>query len=404
MSGFLSTKTAVAIEVQADAQTRATISTPADLIPLANLRTANEAFTVANPEYTGSVHSPGDAVLGRAASMSFDVMLRGPGGSAPPAAGAYGPGKILRAAGFEEIVEPGLAAEALGVGGSNAGATTTVVLGATASPTTGAYVGYTIQFAGLNGGSGVRSTSIITAYDGATKTATLGEKLGSVPTGNYSLPPQLVYRLDADAPELYLTFDKWLDKKRYYQQNGNPSALQFTFPTSNRGDTALPTMSVSISGDIDESQDEADEAAPLTPAAGSIPPFRAGKLALNGVYVGGASVSYDHGIQIGFPPNPNKPSGNDAGCIVQTQRTATMNLNEVLLSVQDRNALANAQGYVPLMLQYGNVAGKTVGFCIPEGRLNFSNADGSGQFVTSETQMLIDGADKAVALSFPFYT
>lgn len=401
---FLSTKTSLAIAVQADALTRATVSTPADLLPNANLRTGNEIFTVDNPEYTGSIHVVGAAQLGRAASMNFDVMMRGPGGSAPPNAGVYVPGRILRAAGFDEIVFAGKASAALGAGGVNTGATTTVVLDASASSTDDFYNGFTIQFAGLNSGSGVKSTSIIIDYNGTTKIATLGEKLASVPTGNFTIPPQLVYRVNATAPQLFLTCDKWHDQKRYYQQNGIPSQLQFTFPTANRGDVSLPVMSVGIAADIDESNAEADEAAPLTPAAGTIPPVRDGKLALNGVYVGGSSVSYDHGIQVGFPPNPNKPSGNDAGVITRTQRSVQMTLNEVLLSVQNINAIANAGTYVPLMLQYGTVAGRTVGFVVPRGRLSFSNADPSGDFVTKEVTLVIDDADKCCAISFPYFT
>jgi hypothetical protein len=404
MANLLSTKTALAIGVQADAVTRATIDTATDLLPHANQRSANESFTVANPEYTGSIHTVGDAVLGRAAGVSFDVMMRGPGGSAPPAAGVYVPGRIWRAAGFEEIVFTTALTEAIVAGGVNTGATTTVRLGTGASSVNGFYVGYTIQFASLNGGSGVRSTSQIIAYDGATKTATLGEKLGAVPTGNYTIPAQLVYRLNPSATPLYLTFDKWHDRKRYFQQNGIPSALSMTFPTSNRGDTALPTMSVSIAGDINEAQAEADENAPLTPALGAIPPFRDGKLALNGVYVGGAQVVYDHGIRVGFPPNPNRPTGNDSGQIVQTQRSVNMNLNEVLLATQARNTLANLQTNVPLMLQYGLVAGRTVYFCVTSGRLNFSNADPSGDFVTNEVSLLIDSADRSVCWSFPYFT
>lgn len=401
---LLSSKTSLAIAVQADAVTRAAITTPDDLLPMANLRSGNELFTVANPEYTGSIHGVGDAQLGRAASMNFDIMLRGPGGSAPPDAGDYVPGRIWRAAGFDEIVFAGKTAAALAAGGSNAGATTTVVLDAAASSTDDFYVGYTIQFANLNGGSGVKSTSMIVAYNGTTKTATLGEKLAAVPTGNYSLPPQLVYRLNATATQLFLTCDKWHDKKRYKQQNGVPNQLQMTFPTANRGDVSLPIMSIGISADINESDAEVDETAPLTPAAGTIPAVRDGKLALNGVFVGGSSVTYDHGIQVGYPPNPNKPSGNDAGVITRTQRSVQMTLNEVLVATQDLNALANAGTYVPLMLQYGVVAGRTVGFCVPRGRLSFSNADPSGDFVTKEVTLVIDDADKCCAISFPYFT
>lgn len=404
MANLLSTKTALVIGVQADAVTRATINIATDLLPHANQRSANESFTVANPEYTGSIHTVGDAVLGRAAGMSFDVMMRGPGGASPPAANAYVPGRIWRSAGFEEIVFTTPLTEALGGAGSNTGATTTVVLGTGASAVNGFYVGYTIQFASLNGGSGVRSTSQIIAYNGATKTATLGEKLATVPTGNYTIPAQLVYRLNPDAQPLYLTFDKWHDRKRYYQQNGIPSSLSLTFPTSNRSDTALPTMSVSLAGDIDEALAEADENAPITPALGSIPPFRDGKLVLNGVRVGGAQVVYDHGIRVGFPPNPNRPSGNDSGQIVQTQRRVNMNLNEVSLSEQNRNSLANLQTSVPMMLQYGLVAGRTIYFCVTSGRLDFSNADPSGDFVTNDVSLFIDSADRSVCWSFPYFT
>lgn len=399
---FLSTRTALALGVQADSTTGATIATPADLLPLANLRASNEQFTSANPEYTGSIHAVGDAVLGDAPSISFDVMMRGPGGAAPPTANSYVPGRFLRACGFDEIVFSGLASEALVAGGVNTGATTTVRLGTNASSVNGFYVGYVIQFAGLNGGSGVRSTSTIIAYDGATKTATLGEKLGAVPTGNYSIPPQLVYRLNATANPLWLTFVRWHDRKRYNAQNGIPSALSMTFPTANRGDVALPIMSCGIGGDHSATR-EVDENCPLTPPAGAIPPVRDGKLALNGIYVPGATVSYDHGIRTAFPPNPNRITGNDPGQIVETRRSVSMNLNEVLLSVQNRNLLASLQTPVPLFLQYGIVAGRTVSFVVPAMRLGFSAPDPSGDFITTEVQGYIDEANSAVAISFPYF-
>ena len=404
MTGFLSTRTSLALGVQADALTAANIATPGDLIPMANLRSNNEVFQTANPEYTGTIHAVGDAIFGRAPSINFDVMLRGPGGSAPPVAGAYVPGRYLRACGFDEIVFAGKASAALGAGGVNTGATTTVELDVTASAVDGFYIGMTIQFAGLNGGSGVRSTSAIIAYNGTTKIATLAEKLVSVPTGNFTIPPQLVYRLNASANPLWLTFIRWHDRKRYNAQNGIPSTLGMTFPTANRGDVGLPIMSCGLSGDIDEATAEVDESSPITPAAGAIPPFRAGKLILNGVPIPGSSVSYDHGIQVAFPPNPNRPTGNDPGQIVRTQRSVSMTLNEVLLTLQNRNALANVQTPVPLFVNYGNVAGRTVSFVVPSMRLSFSNPDPSGEFVTNDVTGLIDDANNAVAISFPFYT
>lgn len=400
---LLSTRTSLAIAVQADSTTAATITPPGDLIPVANMTNAGEVFQTANPEFTGSIHARGDAVFGRSPGINFDMMLRGPGGAAPPAAGSYGQGRYLRACGFDEIVFAGKSSATLAAGGSNAGATTTVVLDTTAVGTDGFYVGMVIQFAGLNGGSGVRSTSTIVAYNGTTRTATLGEKLAAVPTGNFTIPPQLVYRLNGAANPLWLTFVRWHDRKRYNAQNGIPSQLSMSFPTANRGDIGLPIMSCGLVGD-DQATPEVDENAPLTPAAGAIPPVRDARLALNGVNVPGASVTYDHGIQVAFPPDPNQVNGNAAGQIVRTQRRVIMNLNEILLSMQDRNALARTQTPVPLMLRYGNVAGRTVAFTVPSMRLSFSNPDPGGEFVTTEVTGLIDDSTGAVAISFPYYT
>lgn len=398
---MLSSRTALAFAIQADSTTPATISTPGDLCPVANLSNAGETFQTANPEFTGSIHAVGDAVFGRAPGINFDVMLRGPGGAAPPSVGTYLPGRFLRACGFDEIVFAGKASAALGAGGSNTGATTTVVLDATAVGTDGFYVGMVIQFAGLNGGSGVRSTSTIIAYNGTTRTATLGERLAAVPTGNFTIPPQLVYRLNGAANPLWTTFVRWHDRKRYNAVNGIPSQLQMTFPTANRGDVALPVMSCGFVGD-DAATPEVDETAPLTAPAGPIPPIRDARLALNGVNVPGASISYDHGIQVGFPPDPNQTNGNAPGQIVRTQRSVSLNLNELTIALQDRNALARTQTPVPLMLRYGSLPGRIVSFSVPAMRLSFSNPDPGGDFVTTEVTGLIDDSTGAVAISFPY--
>jgi hypothetical protein len=403
MSDFLTTRTSLAVAVQADSTTAATIATPGDLCPIANLANAGETFTASNPEYTGSIHAVGDAVFGRSPGATLDVMMRGPGGSAPPVAGSYVPGRFLRACGFDEIVFAGKVSAALAAGGVNTGATTTVVLDATAVATDDFYTGMVIQFAGLNTGSGFASCSTIIAYNGTTRTATLGEKLASVPTGNFTIPPQLVYRLNGAANPLWLTFVRWLDRKRYNSQNGIPSALSMNFPTANRGDVSFPTMSVGLVGD-DSVTPEADESAPLTPPAGAIPPVRGGKFALNGVFVPGSGLSYDHGIQVAFPPNPNRANGNDPGRVVRTQRSVTLSLQTVTLAVQDRTALARLQTEVPVMLHYGNVAGRSVSFVVPRVRLNFTNPDLGGEFVTEEVSGFIDGSTNAVAISFPFYT
>lgn len=404
MSGILSSVYALAIAVQADANTRATLDAD-DRYPCANLRPGGQSYTIDNPESTGTIHRPGAEVLGRDANDSFDFLMRGPGGASIPAADAYVPGRVLRGAGFAEVREAtGIASEALGGSSSNSGVTTTVILGASASSTDGAYVGFVIQFSDIGGGSGSGSLSQIIAYNGSTKVATLGEKLATLPAEEYTIPPQLVYRLDEDAAQLYLTHQFWLHKKLYKRQHGVVGTLNLTVPTSNRSNVALPLMNVSLQAEIDDADDDSDAASPAVAAQGSTPPFRNGKFVLNGVAIGGQSMTYQHGIRTGFPPNPNKPNGADAGCIVETRRSVALNLNETLISEQDRNALAVAQTSVSLMAAYGNVAGKTIYFCVPAGRLDYSNPDNGGDFVTNNTQLLIDNAEKAVCLAFPYYS
>jgi hypothetical protein len=59
--------------------------TSSDAIPVANLTWTPQAITADNPEYTGSIHRAGSIVLGATYDVSFDILLRGPGGASPPA-------------------------------------------------------------------------------------------------------------------------------------------------------------------------------------------------------------------------------------------------------------------------------------------------------------------------------
>ena len=89
---------------------------------------------------------------------------------------------------------------------------------------------------------------------------------------------------------------------------------------------------------------------------------------------------------------------------MRTVRSVSLNLQTVTLATQDRTALAALQAPVPVMLHYGNVAGRSVSFVVPQTRLNFSNPDAGGEFVTEQVDGFIDGSTNAVAISFPFYT
>ena len=316
-----------------------------------------------------------------------------------PALDAFIPGRFLRAAGYEEVSQAAPLLASAAVGG--AGTTKSVVLPGGASAANDFYNGLPVILS--DQGAGVRGISMVQDYDGASTTATLMEEFAAAPAANVEIPAFLGYRLVASQPDIYLSFDFWHDKKRYKCYNMTISGLTFNFPTSNRGDTAIPFLSISLTGDIDESDDEVDETVPTVPNLGGIAPFRDGDAWLDQKDVCGSNFTADMGIRVGFPPCPNKPNGNEAPQVVETRRTMAMTLNEVLLTKMDFNAMANAQANHPFWLQFGNVSGKVVSFGVPEGRLNFSAPDASGDFVTRAPDLFIDGAERAMNLMFPYF-
>jgi hypothetical protein len=395
---FITNATALAIAVQSAVDVPATV-TSADALACYDVRPGGQNFTLANPEYTGTVDRAGDSVVGRDRSVSFNVVLKGPGGSAPPALNTYILGRILRAARFAETSQatPLLASTALG----GAGTTSTAILSVGASAVDDFYNGLPIIFS--DQGAGVRGISMVKDYIGGSKTAHLMETFAVAPAANFSIPAFLGYRYNASAPELYLSVDWWLDKKRYKMVNATVSSLNFNFPTTNRGDTANTFISVTLTGDVHPSTPELDETAPIVSISGGAVPFRDGDFWIANKKVCGSSMTVDMGFRTGNAPCQNNLSGGEATQILETRRTASFNINEVLLSVQDYNNLANLQGYHGAWAQYGNTTGKVISFGITEGRLGFSEADPSGDFVTRNLEMYVDNAEKTINLVFPYF-
>lgn len=388
---------ALAIKVQADAETPATVNSTTDLLTCYDLQPGGSSFTLANPESTGGVDRPGDAILGRDRSVTFNVILRGPGGATPPLADAFVLGRILRAAGFaeERSATPLLASAAL-VGAT----TTTITLPAGGSAVDDFYNGLPLQVDSL--GAGVKRLSQIRDYNGTTKVATMMETFGAPPTGNVSVPAFLGYRYQANAPELFLSVDWWLDKKRYKMVHGTVTSLQFNFNVSNNGDASFTYASVTITGDVHPSTPEIDEASPQVTQGGAMPVFRDADWWVGGKSVCGSSAVADFAIQAERPPCPTRPSGGEPMQRISVTRSVNLSLNEVLLSAQDYNALADAQDYHGMWLMYGNQSGKTVSFGVMDGRFGYSEAE-RGTFVTRSPQMFIDSVEKSMSLVFPYW-
>ena len=175
---FLSTNTAIAIAVQSGPGVWTQPSNSTDIYPCGNVRVALEPITAENPEYLGTIHRPAPFMLGKKASVTITMPIRPPGGASPPSAGAYIPGRVLRAAGFtENLIAAAIppSAEAIGVGST----TTMAKLGSTAAATSQLYKGLALLLSD-NGASYNRRLTSVRNYTSG-KDATLFETLGAAP-------------------------------------------------------------------------------------------------------------------------------------------------------------------------------------------------------------------------------
>lgn len=391
-----SQNTAVAIAAQASPGTWVQPSNSTDLYPATSARLQIEGITAENPEMTGTIHKPGAIVLGKRVSLTIGIVMRPPGGSTPPMAGTFIPGRLLRAAGFtENLISAAIpvAPEALGVGST----TSMAKLGSTAAATANLYKGLSLQLSD-NGATYNRQLTAIRSYE-ASKEAGLFEVLGAPPAANYQIPKQLAYQLSAAATPPSLAISVWYDGFRYDLIDMAVSSLRFNFPATTRESTDYPVMEFTLDGDLYAT---ADEATPLIPALGGIPSFKDGDFWIANKALGGSSFTCDMGITVGYPPNPNRASGNDPAQIVETRRSVQATLNHQLKATLDALALADAQSLQGLWAQYGYTAGGMVMFCVPNARFSYPNPDNSGQFVTQTVDLLIDDADKGICLSFPY--
>lgn len=371
--------------------------TSADALPVANLSWTPNAITAENPEYTGTIHRNGPIVLGASYDLSFDVMLRGPGGANPPIADAFILGRILRSLGFtENLLSAAIpaAAEALG-GGST---TTSATLGAGAAATADLYKGLAVHL--VSTGAAPGGLTMIRSYSAA-KAAGLAETLGAAPTGTYQIPKQAAYTLAPTGTPPVLDLSLWQGSTRYDFIDMSPSRAVLTFPVSSRdGGSDYPRLSVTYSGDAH--QDAADTA-PVVTSSLALPPFKGGKLHVAGLAMGGSSVSVDLGLRTAFAPNPNKTSGSDPAQLVETRRTLRLDLNKAAKSYLDLLALARAQANHPVQLLYGLASGNYVGFVATDGRFNFPENGSGGDFLTTSGDFYVDGADKTISLVFPYW-
>lgn len=368
--------------------------TNSDLIPASNLSWRANAIQTDNPEYTGSIHRVGPIVLGATYEVTATILLRGPGGAAPPAANAFILGRILQACGFTENILSTAVPAAAEAG--TAGTTSSLTLGAGAAATADLYKGLAIKIPAL--GTSPLDMTMIRAYSAA-KVALFAETAGASITGNYQIPKQIAYTLAATGTPPSLSLSLWEGARRYNFMDAVPTSARLVFPTSSRESQDYSRLEVTFSCDL---QSYIDEAAPAIPALGAIPPFKGGKLHVAGLSMGGSSISVDLGLRAAYPNNPNKASGSDAAQLVETRRTLQLDLNQVAKSYLDLMALASGQSNYPIQAMFGFYPGNYVGFVATDARLNFPNTNEGGDFVTTTGEAYVDSADKSLSLVFPY--
>ena len=369
--------------------------TNSDLLRVSDLRITINGLTVNVNEFTGSIHRPGPVVLGKTFEVSGKIYLRGPGGSVPPAADAFLLGRILQAAGFDETrIATAVPPTAAAVG---SGTTTSVTLGAAAAGTLDLYKGAALFVSDFGA---IPKALVVPRSYSAAKLALLSRVAGVAIAGNYQVPLQLSYRLNATATPPSLSASVWHGSRRY---NGNGlaiSSFRINLPTAGRESQELPSIDFTLSGDL---QSDADEASPVPPAGLAIPPFRDGSLFIAGRAIGATSVTIDLGAEIGYPPNPNRASGNDAAQLTGTTRTVSLTMQQVQKSQLDLIALADGQLNYGLEATYGFGTGNFFCIGVSDMRFNYQNPDNTGAFVNTTGEAYVDGANRDISISIPFY-
>lgn len=396
----LTAMSALALAVQSAPESYATL-TSSDRTTCANLTWRPQAVTAQNPEYTGSIHRPGDIILGATYDVSYDILLRGPGGADVPSADEFILGRVLRSVGFtENLVSAAIpvAAEALGGSGNT---TSVAALGTTASSTDDIYKGLAISLASLGTIGQAAALAMISDYVGTGKLASIAQTHTGAYSGDYQIPKQAAYTLAASGTPPVLTQRIWQGNRYLEFGDMAPSSARLILPTASReGGSDLPRISVTYTGDL---IDYGDEAAPQVVASLALPPFRGGKLHVDGLAMGGSSLSLDLGLRVGFPPNPNNASGSDPAQLVETRRVGTLDLNQVAKSVKDFIALAQAQSEHSIQALYGLASGNYIGFMASGARFNFPETQAGGDFFTTTKEFYVDSADKTISLVFPYY-
>ncbi len=370
----------------------------ANVMPISNLSRNYNPITVANPEFTGTIDRQGDEIIGFSPTLTFDINLRGPGGTTVPAAGAFLPGIFLVNAKMAELrtaTAIPAAPEAL-----SAGTTTAFTMGAGAAATAGLYKGMLVELPTPLGAARPKSFTPIQDYTAA-KVATIMETLSGAASGNYQMPKQLGYHSTLSATEpLPLSIRDYYDGVAVDLVDCIVTNIQFVLQTSERDSGFIPMLRVTVKGRYSAKN---DTATPTIPSLGTTPKIRDGKFWINRQALGASQFNITRAIESAAGPNPNMPDGSDYDQTMGITSTVELTMQAYRKAVFDQLAIAGGQAYLPFFAMWGSATGQTVCVSCPSVRMSFAAPSANGSGLMESPTLLIDVFDRSVNLVFPFW-
>lgn len=367
----------------------------ADLIGVANVNNTRDPVTADDPTQTGTIWQSNRIIIGKTGTVGFNFPVRGPAAAAPPAADAWPMGRVLQAMGMAEVINATEITDTL-----QGGTTTTLQLAATESAVDDLYIGAPIEHVDIGSGL-VRNKSLITDYDGTTKTATIAEELAGVPSGNYRIPPFILYQLGTltSTPPL-LSFSVWRDKLRYDYVDCRPQSVNFDAPVGNEYNTGFPSIECTFKGKLENVVADTTPALPSSVLQTPVPPARAGKFAMDRVPLGHGGMTMQLGTEVGAPSNQNQDDGIDGYEIMSGERSLTLDLNQMDLTTFDFVSREDAQTVMPIMSTWGQgLIGNMHGLLLPAAVIDPLNVASRNGFVSLQGDAFPTELDKGFAYS-----
>ncbi len=394
MAGHKESILSMGITIQPTPGTFNAPSGTTDLLPISTPDSGFDPITADDDTLTGSLWAAPRQFLGVRGRAGATARLRGPGGASPPAAGAWVLGRILQAVGFTENRN---GTPITGTAQANA-LTDAIKLAAAESAVNDFYKGFPIQHANL--GAGIRANSMIRAYDGTTKVATLSEDAAvAVGSGSYTIPAGLFYTLSTGLAIPLLSCSVWRHKRRYDYRDCALSSFAINIPVSNDAQTDSPTVEFSMVGvpvlPVVDQDAPALPTALLTPP----PPAKAGKFAMAKKLIGHQTLRLEFGLEAGAPPNQNFDAGQESYELLSGNRTITLDVNQQLTSVLDLESIWNNQTTISIESIWGLGAGNRFGIGVANALLNPLSPTGRNGLVGMAGDATANDVDRSISLA-----